>query len=142
MEVGIIFGSTTGTTEKMGQMIKQQLEDHGRNVVLKNVSDTKPDDLEDYDIVLLGSSTWGDGELQQDFVTFQKELEGMDLSGKKAACFGPGMTVYPQFCKAVDILEETIRSCGAVILSEGLKIDGNVEENEDQITAWADGLIT
>lgn len=44
---------------------------------------------------------------------------------------------YPDsFCKAVDILEETLKKCGAEIVTESFKVDGDVEPAFEDAEAW------
>ncbi|AAM06078.1 flavodoxin [Methanosarcina acetivorans] len=133
----IVYGSSTGNTEILAEEIKGTLEKYDGKVKLMEVTDLHPTDLANYDTILLGCSTWGDGELQDDFIPFEEEMEGVDLKGKKAACFGPGDSTFPLFCNAVDLLEEKLKSCGAQIIVEGLKIDGDVDYQLDKAEEWA-----
>lgn len=133
-KAAVIYGSTTGNCETLAEYIYQELKTRGIDTTLKNVTDVNVSALADYDCLLLGSSTWGDGELQDDFIDFEAAMEGIDLSGKKAAVFGCGETSWPEFCAAVDIIEARLKGCGAAIVGEGLKVDGDIEES--QATDW------
>lgn len=137
----IIYGSTTGNTEMVAETIKEQLTSH--NPVLQDVSDTSPEDLTEYDVLVLGSSTWDDGLLQQDFRDFVEKLD-IDLSGKKLAIFGLGDKNYPDFCKAAPILESAFIKLGGKTIIETMKIDGfpDEAENEDKIKQWCADLQT
>jgi flavodoxin I len=132
----IAYGSTTGNTEKMADIITAVLSD-GNEVDTKNVNSIKPEEISNYDVVIVGSSTWGDGELQDDMIAFNDALKNVALAGKKSAVFGCGETAYLQFCKAVDILEETIKSAGGNIVTPGVKIDGDIDAAKDAIEEWA-----
>ena len=122
-KVIIVYGSTTGTTEEMSKSIGREIKSLGHDVVVKNVSGSTTEELSGYGLIILGCSTWGDGELQDDFIDFEEKLRAVGLKDKKCAVFGPGESVYPQFCKAVDILEETLKQRGACLVTEGLKFD-------------------
>ena len=135
-KVIIIYGSTTGNTETLSRSVEKGLKASGADVLTKNVSEVNPKELNDYDGIILGCSTWGDGELQDDFISFEEGMKEMELSGKKAACFGPGDSMYPQFCKAVDVLEKRLESRGAEIIAESLKIDGDVESGIEEAKEW------
>lgn len=74
--------------------------------------------------------------MQDDFVSFKDGMKEVKLNGKKAACFGPGDSSYPQFCKAVDILEERLKECGGEIVLDSLKIDGEVEPRLEEAKEW------
>ncbi len=136
----IIYGSTTGNTETLSKYVEKGLKASGIDVVVKNVTDSDPEELKDYDVIILGSSTWGDGELQDDFIPFEEKMRKIKLDGKKGAVFGPGNSIYPQFCKAVDILEERLKSCGAQIIIDSLKIDGDIEPQLKKAEDWGKNL--
>ena len=97
----IIYGTTTGNTEMLAEKIASVLKSVGVETTLKNVTDVAVRELLEYDVILFGSSTWEDGELQDDFADFYSDLERMDLKGKKAAVFGPGDSSYEHFCESV-----------------------------------------
>ena len=132
----LVYGSMTGNTEILSQSVQEGLKISGVDVLVKSAAETQPEELKNYDGIILGCSTWGDGELQDDFISFEENMKKIDLSGKKTACFGPGDSAYPQFCKAVDILEETLKSCGAKIIIDSLKIDGEVEPKLEEAKDW------
>jgi flavodoxin short chain len=134
----IIYGSETGNTESVAERIAVGLEDEHLEVTLKNVTDTRVTELSDYDLILLGSSTWGDEEkeLQADMVDFYDELENLDLTDIPAAAFGCGDSSYTHFCGAVDLLEARLEQIGAALLDEGLRVDDQGDEELD-IKTWA-----
>lgn len=59
----VIYGSTTGNCQQYAEEIAQKL---GVSDV-KNVTDVDAGTLAEYDNLLLGTSTWGAGELQDDW---------------------------------------------------------------------------
>ena len=134
----LIYGSTTGNTEELSGRVAAGLEQGGADVTVKDVADTGVAELASYDAIVFGCSTWGDGELQDDFIDFHADLDGTSLNGKKAAVFGPGDSDdYPDtFCDAVDILEDALKGCGADIVAENLKVDGDVEPAFGDAKAW------
>ena len=136
----VIYGSTTGNTETLSKYVGEGLKASGAEVMVKNVTESGPEELKDYDVIVLGCSTWGDGELQDDFISFEKEMRKIRLNGKKGAVFGPGDSIYPQFCKAVDILEERLKSCGAEIIIDSLKIDGDIQPQLEKAEDWGKSL--
>jgi len=134
----VVFGSTTGNTESVADYVAKTLEGEGMAVDVKNVSAVQAAGLADgYDLVLFGSSTWGDDdiELQEDFQPFFEELDKANLSGKKVAVFGCGDSSYTHFCGAVDAIEEKVAQLGADVVAASLKIDGSPEKHE--AVAWA-----
>ncbi len=134
----IVFGSTTGNTEAVAKQIGQVLTQKGLEVSIQEVSRTKVEDLGDgFDITLLGSSTWGDSEIefQEDFAPFYEAMDQANLKGKKMAIFGCGDSSYEFFCGAVDLLEEKVGALGGQIVNEPLRIDGDPIMAE--VTDWA-----
>lgn len=65
--VGIIFGSSMGNTEDAAKAISACL---GLENEVVNVADISPSDLNKFSSLIIGSSTWNDGELQDDWADF------------------------------------------------------------------------
>jgi flavodoxin short chain len=137
----IVYGSTTGNTESVAERISRSLQQTGIDVSLKNVTTAKVEELGgEYDITILGSSTWGDTdiEFQEDFAPFFEELDKAKLQGKKVAIFGCGDTSYEHFCGAVDLLEEKMGQLGALLVNEPLRIDGDPGDAQSDIDSWTE----
>ncbi len=138
----VVFGSTTGNTESVAEYVAKTLEDAGMAVDMKSAAKVSAPGLADgYDLVLLGSSTWGDDEveLQEDFQPLYEELGKANLSGKKVAVFGCGDSSYTHFCGAVDAIAEKVEQLGADVVAAPLKIDGSPEK--DEAVSWAREVI-
>jgi len=119
----IVYTSMTGNTEEMAMRISQGLYESNIHVVVKDSFLTSPDELLHYDGIILGSYTWNDGDLPDEFIDFYEEMGKLDLSGKKTATFGSGDSTYTDFCRAVDILKERCQELGAENILPGLKIE-------------------
>ncbi len=135
----IVYGSTTGNTETAAGYAAAALQDRGLAVELKNAANVSAAGLaEGFDLVLLGSSTWGDEdvELQDDFVPLYEDLDQAGLTGRKVAVFGCGDSSYTHFCGAVDAIAEKAEALGAVLVAESLKIDG--DPGRVEVTSWAE----
>lgn len=136
----IVFGSTTGNTQNTAEIISDVLEGKGWEIVMKSVDETSVEELTwDYDLVLLGSSTWGDNEIemQEDFTEFYQKMDEVSLDGKKVAVFGCGDSSFEHFCGAVDVIEEKVEELGGKLVTESLKIDGDPNDADDDIRDWA-----
>ena len=81
----VVYGSTTGTCESIAQTLGDQL---GAEVI--NVADLTADQLAEADNIVLGTSTWGAGELQDDWYDGVNVVKSANLSGKRVALFGCG----------------------------------------------------
>jgi len=138
----VVYGSTTGNTESVAQVVAKTLEGEGLEVVLRDVADVKPEGLADgYELVVFGCSTWGDEdiELQEDFIPVYDALDAAGLSGRKVAVFGCGDSSYPHFCGAVDAIMEKASALGAKVVDLPLKVDGSPDEAEAR--AWAKSIL-
>lgn len=109
---GIFYGSTMGTTESVAREIAARLGVDSADI--HNVADADVHETDKYDLLVLGSSTWGCGELQDDWYSFIEQLKSLDLTGKRVALFGCGDAgSYPDtFCDAVGILHEALAATG------------------------------
>lgn len=139
-KVLIVFGSTTGNTESVATQIGDILQEKGAEVTIKNVVNSKVAELGgDYDLTLLGSSTWGEEEIefQEDFEPFYEKLDAAALKGKKVAIFGCGDSSYEHFCGAVDQLDKKMEELGAKVVTDSLRVDGDPEDAESDIQEWA-----
>ncbi|MGG2140145.1 flavodoxin FldA [Symbiopectobacterium sp. RP] len=114
--IGIFFGSDTGNTENIAKTIQQQL---GSNVAeVHDIAKSSKEDIEAFDILLLGIPTWYYGEAQCDWDDFFPTLEEIDFNGKTVALFGCGdQEDYAEyFCDAMGTLRDIIEPRGATIV--------------------------
>ena len=81
----VVYGSSTGTCEAIAEKIGAKL---GAEVL--NVQDLTADIVAANENLILGTSTWGAGELQDDWYDGLKVLQSADLKGKVVALFGCG----------------------------------------------------
>ncbi|AFL69422.1 flavodoxin [Sulfurospirillum barnesii] len=86
MKIGVFYGSTNGNTADAAEKIKKHFNAEIHDVGKLNSSD----ELAQYDVIVLGTSTWYDGELQDDWESFIAHLKAADFSGKTVALFGLG----------------------------------------------------
>lgn len=110
----IIYGSSTGNCEDAAERVAKALD--CTNV--KGVSTATKSDLEENNLLILGASTWGIGEMQDDFVPFLEILKATDLSGKKVAIFGTGdsSSFADSFVDAIGEIYEAVAEAGAEVL--------------------------
>ncbi len=92
VSIGLFYGSTTCYTEMAAEKIKAQLERLSPhiNIPMFDIKDTPLSNIANYDIVLLGISTWDFGELQEDWESHWSDIGAIDFTGKHAAIFGLG----------------------------------------------------
>ena len=126
--IAIFYGSSTGNTEMAAEKIKEELGDFVQHMA--DVSKCEPAELGEYDILLLGVSTWNIGEMQDDWDAFIPRMEGLDLSGKKVGFFAMGDAGgYPyNFLDAMGQLWDVVKGLGSPELvgvwpTEGYEFD-------------------
>ncbi|HEY2493043.1 MAG TPA: flavodoxin [Paenibacillus sp.] len=131
-KIMVIYASLTGNKEEIAELIADGIRQTGSSVDVKCVDDCNAVQLLSYDGYLLGAYTWGDGELPDEFLDFTEEMDEVDLNGSRAAVFGSGDTTYSIYCGAVDVLENKLKECHAVVVQESLKIEyGPSKEEQD-----------
>lgn len=127
----IIYASMSGNTEDIAKLIGNALEEKAIEVTYEEIEDCSIEQLVQYDRILVGSYTWGDGDLPYEAEDFYDALDGADLTGKKIGCFGSGDHAYPKFCEAAVLFSERFKHTGASVYSKTLKIEGSPETEED-----------
>lgn len=99
-KTGIFYGTTTGETKEVAKEIANQLGIEEKDI--HDVSSSAPSDVADYDVLVIGASTWGDGDLQGDMATWLDGVSSLDLRDKEVAIFGCGNEDMGEtFCNAV-----------------------------------------
>jgi flavodoxin I len=132
--IGIFYGSTMGNTEGVAGKIQAGFGQEAAD--LRSIADTTTDALNSYQYLLFGSSTWGIGELQDDWFDGLDKLSKMDFSGKKVALFGTGDPQgYPDsFVDAIGIIYEKLVEQGAEIVgfwpTDGYEYDSSKAEKD------------
>ena len=125
----VVYGSSTGTCEAIAGKIAEKL-----GVEAINVSDLTADVIAENDNLLIGTSTWGAGELQDDWYDGVDMLKGADLSGKVVAVFGCGdsASYSDTFCGAMKELYDAAKAGGATVVGE-VDIDGYTFDDSDAV---------
>lgn len=116
----VIYGSSTGTCEAIAEKIASKL---GTDVL--NVQDLTADIIAENENLILGTSTWDAGELQDDWYDGVKLLQAADLSGKVIALFGCGdaESYSDTFVGGMGELYEAVKASGARLVGQ-VDVDG------------------
>ncbi len=115
MNIAIFYGSTTCYTEMTAEKLKVLLESDPalpghRSVSLHNIKQQPLQRMQDYDVLILGISTWDFGEIQEDWEAHWDDIATVDLSGKIVAIYGMGDQIgYTEwFVDAMGMLSDAI----------------------------------
>jgi flavodoxin I len=164
--VGIFYASAGGNTTKAAEALKEAFEVEDDDFVLMESDFDDISQFDDYDVLFLGSSTWGQGDVHFSWVDalFEITSEKVSFEGKKVAFFGAGdcKKHKEHFCSALGKLYEVFKNGGAEVvgfvdkggyeyqfsLAEvngrfcGLAIDNANEEGKtaSRIEAWIEQL--
>ena len=140
-KIGLFYGSDTGSTEHVTDLIVKKL---GKDLVeTYDVYNAKASQFEPYNKLILGLSTWFDGDLQSDWEGFFEEFKQIDFTGKKVAIFGLGdQAGYGEyFIDGVGSLGQVVAENGGEIIgvwsTEGYDYEASVAEFEE---GWFMGL--
>src|SRR5574344_595196 len=126
----LIYGSTTGTCEDLAQRIAAELSLNKDCVI--NVSELSPKVVEDSKNLILGTSTWGAGELQDDWYDGLEILKSCDLKDKNIAIFGCGDSVSysDTFCGGMAQLWDGLKDKGGRLIGQ-VSTDGYTFDDSD-----------
>lgn len=115
-KTAIIYGSTTGTCEAIAQKIAEKLGIDSSDVL--NVGDIDAATVEGYQNLLLGTSTWGAGDMQDDWYDGLETLKSANLEGKVIALFGCGDcgSYSDTFCGGMAEIYENLKDKGATLV--------------------------
>ena len=115
MKIGLFYGSTTCYTEIVAEKIQVLLSadpslPDGSSVTLHNLKQQPLAAMANYDVLILGISTWDFGELQEDWEAHWDDIATVDLSGKIVAIYGMGDQIgYAEwFVDAIGMLHQAI----------------------------------
>ena len=134
MATAIFFASSTGNSEEIANKISAELN----NIEIFDLAGTKIEKINEFDKLILGGSTWGDGELNDDWEDVWGNFCKLDLSNKTIALFGLGdqESYSDEFCSAMGIIYEQIVKSGAKIVgftsTEGYYHDGSKAQINDK----------
>ena len=125
----VVYGSTTGTCESIAQTLGDQL---GAEVI--NVSDLTANQLAEADNIVLGTSTWGAGELRDDWYDGVNVVKSANLSGKRVALFGCGdsASYSDTFCGGMKELYDAAVAAGATVVG-AVPTDGYTFDDSDAV---------
>ena len=159
-KIGVFYGSSTGNTEIVAEKLRALF---GKEAETNNIDSASKEDIEQYDYLIFGTSTWGVGDMQDDWEDFIEVLEEVDFGKRKVAFFGLGDQVnytdsfvdgmgaiYDAIYERVDIVGAwplegyTFNESAAVKNGKfiGLALDKENQQHltDDRLRKWVDTL--
>lgn len=161
MATAIFYASSTGNTSDIAKDIAKILG----NVETFDIASSGVEKIKEYDKIILGSSTWGEGDLQDDWEELWDDFSEIDFFGKIVALFGLGDQdgYADNYVDAMGLIYEKVIENGAKVVGfwdvtdeyfhdeshaikdgqfVGLALD---EDNQDEltqerVTAWCEQI--
>ena len=133
----VIYGSSTGTCEAIAEKIASKL---GCNAL--NVQELNDAIVAENQNLILGTSTWGAGEMQDDWYDGLKTLQNAGLKGKTVAFFGCGdaWSYSDPFVGGMGELYKGIKESGARFIGSVDTTDYKFDDSEAVIDGKFIGL--
>ncbi|MDO4905986.1 MAG: assimilatory sulfite reductase (NADPH) flavoprotein subunit [Lautropia sp.] len=139
--VTVISASQTGNARRVAEQLLIALEKAHVNVRLVAAADFKTKALVNEDIVLLVTSTQGDGEPPEEAVPLYKFVFGKKapkLNGLDFAVLALGDSSYPDFCQAGKDFDAQFEKLGAHRLVDRVDCDLDFQASA---TAWIESTV-
>jgi len=119
-KVGIFYASAGGNTKLIADALKEAYEVDDEDCILMEDDFDSVDQFENYDVLFLGSSTWGQGDVHFSWVDplFEITSQKISFEGKTIALFGAGdaKTHGEHFCSALGKFYQIFSKTGAKIV--------------------------
>ena len=132
-KTGLFWGSDTGMTDEIVTVLTELIGEE--KLDLHNIFDGSIDKFGEYEEIILGLSTWYDGELQSDWDEFFEEFKLIDFSGKRVALFGLGdQEGYGEyFVDGIGIIGEVVIKNGGILYGKWSAEGYEYEESKGEL---------
>ena len=108
MKIAFVYTSKTGNTEELVFYIRDLFLENNITVDLFRVEDFPIQDLTSFDAIIIGTYTWGDGEIPVEMTALYRTFESEDVGHIVTGAVGTGDSFYPQFCGAIDAFRDML----------------------------------
>lgn len=160
MVTAIYYATSTGNTEDIAKDINEKIG----NIDIYDIANDGFKNIKNYDKLIFGISTWGSGDLQDDWESLWDDFISIDFSNKTIALFALGDqdSYEDEFVNALGTLYEHLRHTSANIIGftsvngyeheestaqigekfVGLVIDEDNQDDltQDRINSWVDEI--
>jgi len=151
-KIGMFFGTETGTTRLIAKKMQKKLGDEICDKPV-NVNRITPADMLQYDVLILGTPSYGIGEIpgkgaagcfEPNWEEFLAQMPANpDFTGKRVAFFGLGAQerYADRFCSSLFALVEKFRGWGAEIVGDWPIAGYTYENSAAEVDGRFVGLI-
>lgn len=132
-KIGIYYGSQTGNTESVARELAKKLSVADEDI--HDVADLDTGQIGEYDVLLLGSSSTGIGDLQDDWENFLPKLGSENLKGKKMALFacGDSSSFSDSFCGCMGKIYEALKDSGAIFIGNRVSVEDYTFDDSEAV---------
>jgi flavodoxin I len=102
MKIAIVYSSKTGNTEELVHLIYELFIRKNVVVYLFRIEQFQMNDFKNYEVIVIGTYTWGNGNIPQEMMGIFRAFEMQDVKNIVTAVVGTGDSGYTHFCGAVD----------------------------------------
>ncbi len=143
----ILVGTESGNAQMVADYLDEVLTKIGHNIeIISEEAEAAAIDFPDREVVLICTSTHGDGELPDCLIPLYESLKAdqPDLSNIRYGVIALGDQTYSQtFCQAGKDMDKIFATCGAQKVGERLEIDACTQPLPDEDAAtWAKEWVT
>lgn len=143
----IAYATNSGGTYLAGQYIRDVLQEHGHEVVIKKAREVQAREVAELDVLIIGSPSWyvndTEGQPHWDVESMFERFGQRDLSHLQCAVYGLGDNSYAYFCGAVDVIEGWLSQRRGALTLSSLRVNEfyfKPEKNHTMVTEWAHKL--
>ncbi|WP_085993314.1 flavodoxin domain-containing protein [Oceanobacillus senegalensis] len=109
MKVAIVYTSVTGNTEHLARILTEQFKIRQCDVSTYRIEDFPIQYIDKFDIFIIGTYTWGKGNIPENMTFLFASFEGSEPSHLVTGVFGTGDRFFPHFCGAVDRFRDLLK---------------------------------
>lgn len=139
--ITLISASQTGNARRVAEMLRDNLLASALNVTLVNAGDYKFKQIAQEKLLIIVTSTLGEGEPPEEAVALHKFLfsrKAPTLTGTAFAVFGLGDTSYEFFCQSGKDFDSKLAELGAERLLD--RVDADLEF-QPAAQAWCEQVV-
>lgn len=117
----IVYTSVTGNTQHLAEMLQTAMLNREIVVELYRIEEFPLGMLPCFDRILIGTYTWGSGEIPAEMYDLYQAIEQLGNKELKTAVFGTGDSFFAEYCGAVDRFRDMLYVKTSLIAS--LKVE-------------------
>ena len=138
--IAIVYASATGHTECLARMVVDAFVRQGLQPDVFRVKEFNLSKLSRYDIVLVGTYTWMNGEIPKQLHGLYEAMEQQDKT-PITGVFGTGDRCFATYCGAVDLFRDMLHA--TTVLAATLKVEQMPSADDSlRCDAFAESVLT